>query len=145
MTDTQKIIVSACLILLIFSCVAVRRFLRHQLAQKKKREEERKKRIRDKDELILHVTALLKQEPTAAGRTDPYTIVLHYGSSRIVHRRKSWDDLIMLVYADESYVSIQLINGSMRDIPLTNKEEWQIRDIRHALRKWERLPQPQPT
>jgi len=99
------------------------------------------KKIRDKNECIVNITALLKQEPTKAFRKDPFTIILWYGTSRIIYQRHSWNDLIMLVYADDTYVSMDLLNGTIPGVPLTSTEEWKIHDIRSALRRWERLPQ----
>jgi len=143
MTDTQNILAFAGILASILACIAVWRFHRHWKAKRKKHRDALKKLIHDKNECILHVTALLKQEPTHALRTDPYTIVLWYGASRIVHRRQSWNDSIMLYYADGSHVAIHLTNGIIPGITLSNQEEWIIRDIRHILRKWEHLPQAQ--
>lgn len=143
MTDTQKILAFAGIMASILSCIAIWRSLIYWQTKRRKSRDALKKRIREKNECILHVTALLKQEPTHALRTDPYTIVLWYGASRIVHRRRSWNDFIMLYYSDGSHVAIHLTNGIIPGITLSNQEEWIIRDIRDFLRKWEHLPQAQ--
>lgn len=141
-TTRVTLIVGTLIVAAIWGIVALTRSVRRT---NKKISEILQKRIRDKDELIAHVSALLEHEPTKAVRTDPFMIVLLYGNSRIIHKRRSWNDLIMLVYEDERYVSIELVNGNIPGITLTNAEEWKISDIKSALRKWERLPEAQPT
>lgn len=123
-----------------FILVGIILVCRHLIRVERAREKKRQLLVQEKNECILNISALLKQQPTRGYRTDPFTIVLWYGTSRIVHVRRSWNDCIMLVYADESYVALHLTNGIIPGITLTNGEEWIIRDIRHALRKWERLP-----